>query len=138
LPISGQQNSSYKFGNEYINLTSVTQGTWYTVADLSGDLCIYFANLLRKDDDAVAKQMSVRVTVDETWPVLSFNANNNAFYYICLDFADTAKHVSSTTSWLMFVCYTALFCNSFRLEVRWDGTVGSNPLLQSCVKYSRR
>ena len=138
MPISGQQKSLYKFCNEYIYLNSVTQGQWYTVADLSGDLCIYFANLFRKDDDATSKQLSVRISADGDMDVLSLDFSNDTWYYMYQNVGITEKGIWATVNMVLFMYYSPLFCSSFKLEVRWDGTVGTNPQLKSSVKYSRR
>lgn len=113
-----------------------TLNQWYPVFD-DEDVRHLWCVVIQTNDEAAAKQLQIRWTIDGNVYFLQWNANNNTYYYIYRNFAPSAAGtagLSSSTSRLNAGDQVDKRGLAYKVEVRQTGAIGTNQtLLCDCV-----
>lgn len=132
-----------------------TQDQWYTIADLSGGLKIKVVNAKQQNDEAAAKDLDVRLTIDGE--VFEYEGDGNGsgeehFFFLnwggvpsrqlsyvltrpCY-FNDSQITVDAATGYLSRV-HVPLECTRFKMELRLGSAPGTNQTMRGVILHEK-
>lgn len=112
------------------------QNTWYTCLDTTEDVRLIQVQTRQTNDEAVAKTIQIRITIDGN--TITSNAesqNNNTIYWWILDSYDTFRITDITSARSIATNYTTMRGQSVKVECRTTAAPGTNQTLDCRVWY---
>lgn len=114
------------------------QNTWYTILDTTEDVRLVQIQTKQTNDETVAKNLQVRITMDgETYTSGNESQNNNTTYYwyVEVDGTITVTDISSSRLTAAGPGYSTIHGQSVKVEVRITSVIGTNQTLDGRVFY---
>ena len=109
------------------------QNQWYDVLPQCEDVRIIYIAIRQVNDEAAAKDIEFRSTVDGIVGTASISLANNTWWYGYWDtLADRFGFGGTLQNTAVNCC---LICQDALLEIRITSPLGTNQLLQCVVKY---
>ena len=111
------------------------QNTWYTMFDGTGGIRIRMMTVKQINDEAAAKTIELRMTIDGTALVETPQVqSNDSWYYWTVRAWTDRVYGDDTAPWLAQY-YKAVECHDVLIEVRMTSAPGTNQKLDGRVHY---
>ena len=108
------------------------QNTWYTVFDGTGGLRLRFLSSRQRNDEAAAKDVEFRMTIDGVSVDSIANSHDNLVWYYW-NLEPGIERV--TTGVFMFHHYVAVECHDALIEMRMTSAPGTDQRLDGRLHY---
>ena len=118
-----------------ISIIPPSQSAWYTVLNTTTNVLVLSMRFLQQNDEAAAKSLALRITVDGEVLTSSFTSVPNATVYFGLVNAQ-GQAVLSATAYNANL-YVALPAKSAKVEIQFADTPGTNQKLWGYVYYAK-
>lgn len=119
------------------DLTPPVLNQWYTIAD-EEDVRAIYCKVLQSNDEAAAKDIEFRWTLDGTVYFTSFSLPNTTWYSIMRDYTPSLGGISGII-WAAAAFNAALYADkraqSFKVEFRITSALGTNQRLLGYFIY---
>lgn len=110
------------------------QNTWYTVLDETGGLRIKVMPVRQTNNEAAAKSIDVRMTIDGvSIDATVTSQGNGTWYYWSL--GPGTERVIGAAAITMFHSILAIHCHDALIEIRMTSAPGTNQKLDGRVHY---
>ena len=136
MPVYGRQKFYwYKEPIAELNSDPPTEDVFETMLDTTRLTKVLFISVLRLDDDADAKNINVKTTIDGVVRTgTGWGQNNNTWNYWYL--SPTVDEMYPSTSILNSASYKAIKGTSVKIEVETTEVPGANAELDGRVQYA--
>lgn len=136
-PVVTQQPFTWEFQTPAtLSRTSVTQNAWYTILDTATNVRIHSIDIRQTNDQANAKSIRVKLTVDGNviQSSLTSIANNTNVLFALNKYGDSLLTVIGA---LGIEGKIAVFAKSAKVEVQFGDVPGTNQALYGYVVYDK-
>ena len=117
-----------------LNQDPPVQNTWYTALDANGGLRIRILGVRQINDEAAAKNIEFRMTIDGVSIDASVRLQTSpTWYYWTL--GPGVERVSGGTFIVMAQLYEAIECLDALIEIRMTSAPGTNQFLDGRIHY---